>query len=312
MLTFAEMVHMGDTLVRTGFLPSHIKTGAQAAAIILTGQELGMTPMRALRSLNMVKGKVTENADSQLARFKTDGGRAVFKELTESVAVLWLRHPNGDEHLERFTMEDAKAAGLTNPVPRRDGNGTEPSMFTKFPKAMLRSRVITAGLKSIGWEGGAGAYDPSELPAPIVTATIDESAEQNAGTQATQPKALTLGEARALVIPGEPGKGWKGHAGKKLDECSNNLLNAVGGWTVKQLQVEGAHDPANDAMLERLMRGCKLVLTARANGELKEPPKPEKVEKPAAEPAAPAAETTPAGTPIVSGGLPGSDEELPF
>ena len=66
--TFSELVAMGNDLVRTGFLPDHIKTGAQAAAIILTGRELGMAPMRALRSLQLVKGKVTENADSQLAR----------------------------------------------------------------------------------------------------------------------------------------------------------------------------------------------------------------------------------------------------
>jgi hypothetical protein len=42
-------------------------------------------------------------------------------------------------------------------------------MYLKHPKAMLRSRAITAGLKSVGWEGGSGVYDPSELaiePAP--------------------------------------------------------------------------------------------------------------------------------------------------
>jgi hypothetical protein len=34
---------------------------------------------------------------------------------------------------------------------------------------MLRSRAITAGLKSIGWEGSVGIYDPDEIadaPAP--------------------------------------------------------------------------------------------------------------------------------------------------
>jgi len=157
-MTFADMLSMGNALVTTGFLPDHIKTGAQAAAIIATGRELGMQPMRALRSLNMVKGKVTENADSQLARFKTDGGRASFQELTHQRAVLHLVHPNGDEHTEEFTMQDAVAAGLA-------GRG---GMYEKHAKAMLRSRVITAGLKSIGWEGGAGTYDPDELPAPRV------------------------------------------------------------------------------------------------------------------------------------------------
>lgn len=154
-MSFADMMQMGNELARTGFMPEHIKNGAQAAAIILAGRELGMQPMRALRSIFMVKGKITESADSQLARFKSDGGHATFKTLDESRAVLWLRHPNGDEHTETSTMDDAKRAGLTSS-----------GMYTKFAKAMLRSRAITAGLKSIGWEGGAGVYDPSEMDAP--------------------------------------------------------------------------------------------------------------------------------------------------
>lgn len=163
-VSFDDLVRQGDKLVRTGFLPTHVRDGAQFAAIVMTGRELGMAPMRAIRSLQMVKGKVIEDAASQLSRFKQDGGRAVFRRLDEEGAVLWLRHPNGDEHEETFTLDDAREAGLL-------ANGT----WKKFPRAMLRSRAITAGLKSIGWEGAIGAYDPDEArhfsddePAPPV------------------------------------------------------------------------------------------------------------------------------------------------
>jgi hypothetical protein len=143
---------MGDQLRRTGFLPSHIKDGVSFAAVVLMGRELGMGTMAACRKLQVIKGTVTERADSQLARFKSCGGRAQFKELTEAKAVLWLRHPNGDEHQETFTLEDAKRAGLSS-----NDN------YSKHPKAMLRSRAITAGLKSLGWEGAVGIYDPDEV-----------------------------------------------------------------------------------------------------------------------------------------------------
>lgn len=159
-LNLDQLFVLAKELVPTGFLPEHIKTAGQCAAIILAGRELGMDPMRSLRSLAMVKGKVTEAADSQLARFKTDGGRAKFTELSDTRATLWLRHPNGDEHTETFSIKDAERAHLTNP----SKNG-EPSMYLKYPKPMLRSRVITAGLKSLGWEGGAGVYDPEEASA---------------------------------------------------------------------------------------------------------------------------------------------------
>jgi hypothetical protein len=175
-INFGDLLALSKELVPTGFLPEHIKSAGQCAAIILTGRELGMPPMRALRSLQMVKGKVVENADSQLARFKSDGGRAVWEDLTETRAVLKLRHPNGDEHTATFTIEDARRAGL---------NGDN---WRKYPKAMLRSRAITAGLKDIGWEGGVGEYDPHEAAefAPTVVVPQVDAASEETGEVPTE------------------------------------------------------------------------------------------------------------------------------
>jgi hypothetical protein len=189
-----ELAANGDQAVKTGMLPDHIKTGWQFAVIAATGHELGMQPMRAIRSLAMVKGKVVESADSQLARFKAAGGRSQFEVLDEAKAVLHLVHPNGDKHTETFSLEDAKRAGLSSN-----------SNYSKFPKAMLRSRAITAGLKSIGWEGAVGAYDPDELrsdefpePTPAVTvtqpeppaATVEPSVYQKAMQSIVRAKTL--------------------------------------------------------------------------------------------------------------------------
>lgn len=151
-LTFGDMMAMGQQLVTTGFLPNHIRTAAQFAAIVMTGRELGMTPMRAVRSLQMVQGKVLEDAASQLARFKACGGRADWGVLSAERAELSLTHLNGDRHTETYTLDDAKRAGLVGKGP-----------WSAHPKAMLRSRAITAGLKSLGWDGAVGAYDPSEF-----------------------------------------------------------------------------------------------------------------------------------------------------
>lgn len=171
-VSFSDLVAMGDQLVRTGFLPDHIRTGVQFTAIVMAGRELGMTPMRALRSLQLVKGKVLEDAASQLSRFKAAGGRATFEVLDETRAVLRLRHPNGDEHVETWTIDDARRA--------ESGKG---GLLSKFPKAMLRSRCITAGLKSLGWDGAVGNYDPAEL-------VDEEPAAKAAPTRAADPEVL--------------------------------------------------------------------------------------------------------------------------
>jgi len=166
--SFDGLVVMGDKLRRTGFLPAHIKDGVSFAAIVLMGREMGMGTMAACRKLQVIKGTVTERADSQLARFKSAGGHAEFKELSESRAVLVLKHPNGDTHTETFTLDDAKRAGLAS-----NDN------YHKHPKAMLRSRAITAGLKSVGWEGASGLYDPDEVETTVeisrTTKTVDPS-----------------------------------------------------------------------------------------------------------------------------------------
>jgi len=213
--SFGEMVAMGDQLVKTGFLPAHLRTGAQVAAVILTGRELGMEPMRAVRSLSLVKGKVVESADSQLARFKADGGRAQFKTLTDTDAVLYLRHPNGDEHTETFTMTDANKAGLSS-------NDT----YRKFPKAMLRSRVITAGLKSVGWEGAIGNYDPEELKGtPLETAEPAPVVTDPDGHEVVSAPALTLDDALTMTV---------GKAKRKIGDMTRDELVKLLDWATEK------------------------------------------------------------------------------
>jgi hypothetical protein len=160
---FRSMFDMAKTLVESGMIPKHINTPAKAIAIILTGREMGIGAMAALRSILMVEGKPTLAADLQLGRFHAAGGRSHFEELTETTAVLtlhapWLIKP----HTERFTIQDAQRASLSGK-----------DVWKKYPKAMLRSRAITAGLKSIGFEPVAGVYDPEELEY-VVTAAPEQ------------------------------------------------------------------------------------------------------------------------------------------
>lgn len=155
---FDALMRLADRLIGTGFVPSGLRTPEQIVAIILTGREMGMGAMESLRRFHIVEGHVTEAAASMLARFKTEGGRAQFRRLDDEGAELWLRHPNGDEHVEYWTREDSERAGLLRP----SRNGA-PSNHVKYPRSMFRSRTISNGLRSLGWAGVVGIYDPSEI-----------------------------------------------------------------------------------------------------------------------------------------------------
>lgn len=272
-LTFSQMVQMGDALVKTGFLPDHIKTGAQAAAIMMTGEELGMLPMRALRSLQMVKGKVVESADSQLARFKSDGGKAKFLHLDETKAVLWLKHRNGDEHTETWTTGDAKAAGLGD-------------MHRKYPKAMNRSRAITAGLKSVGWEGSIGNYDPEEAATfsagredakSAVVPTVSTSTQVRTGTVGTATTRTTRTTANTAsgdsdlssdVADGEPLMDMSdgSETGPTPGQSGEikSLLSELGVTQARGTYLEGIVPGARTVDdYDRVIDGLRLRLTAR-------------------------------------------------
>lgn len=231
---FTELQELAKALVPTGFLPEHIKTPGQAVAIILTGREMGVGPMQALRSIVMVKGKPTVAADLQLALFKNAGGKATFTELTEKRAVLTLTHPNGDKHTETFSMEDADKAGLLQSQPN----------YRKFPKAMLRSRAITAGLKSIGFEACAGAYDPDELAAVPANPTGEVIVD-----------AVVVEENPVAPIPVQevgPRLPFGKSKGKLLSELSADTLEGALAWAQEKGKFE---DFQADAQAELIRRG---------------------------------------------------------
>jgi hypothetical protein len=167
---FNSMLSFASNLVSSGFLPDAIKTPAQCVAIILAGQELGMPPMQSLRSINVIKGKVSLSAELQLARFVQMGGHIKWLQTTNTVAELWLKHPNGQEHTHKFTIEEAKKAGVTN-------NPT----WSKYAPAMLRARCGSAGIRAIAPDIGMQLYDPEELdsinypsaPSPNTPQSVD-------------------------------------------------------------------------------------------------------------------------------------------
>jgi hypothetical protein len=139
-------------LLKSGLLPAAIKTPETAMFIILAGRDLGLSPVQSLRSIHVIQGKVEVAADQQLGLFHRAGGKSRWEALTNERAVLiltapWLSAP----HTESFTLEDAKRAKLGG------------DNWQKYPKAMLRSRAITAGLKSVGFDPTAGVYDYGEI-----------------------------------------------------------------------------------------------------------------------------------------------------
>ena len=178
-----------EMLRRSGLAPSALKTPEAILFVILAGRDLGLSPVQSLRSIHIIQGRLELSADVQLGLFRRAGGRAEWVTLTESEAVLRLVHPDGDEHTESFSAEDARRAKL----------GGE--NWAKYPKAMLRSRAITAGLKSLGFDPTSGVYAPGEIDTTAAV-VVTEDGEVVPAPSSVVP--VEPGEALLLRIVGWP------------------------------------------------------------------------------------------------------------
>ncbi len=148
------MLEFAAHLVRSGFLPAAIKTPEQAVAIILTGNELGIPPMQALRQIHVIQGKPTMSAELMLgfAYSRIPGFICDIVESTPERCVVEMSRPNHAKYTHTFTIEDAKALGLH----LKDN-------WKKQPAVMLRWRCISGALKMIAPDAIAGFYSSEEL-----------------------------------------------------------------------------------------------------------------------------------------------------
>lgn len=198
--TWTQMMQQASVLVRSGFLPDSIKTAEQAVAIILTGEELGIPKMLALRSINVIKGKPTLSADLMAALIHREIDKhkdGLFNVQPPTAAECTVRFRRwGTEEVKTFTytMEDAKRSGVASTNQN----------YQRHPKAMLKARAISGAARMEFQDVISGLYAPEELedeePAPIVA--IAHELDVNAEDLAERQSGHEEPERRQLVRPG--------------------------------------------------------------------------------------------------------------
>jgi hypothetical protein len=185
------MMEMAEQLVRSGLLPSSIKTPAAALAIIQTGQELGLPPMYALRKISIISGRPVVEAEVMLAMVYRDHGdnAVLFEETNDQRCVLKYKRRGWKEYRPfSFTIEDAKTAGLLSK-----------DTWRQYPGAMLRARCISA-MARVGFPDTLGGlYTHEELGAAVemVDGEIVPTSHPVAPVNLVRPTAETVERHRA-------------------------------------------------------------------------------------------------------------------
>jgi hypothetical protein len=142
-------------LLQSGFLPTSIKTGPQAIAIMMKGYELGIPPMQALSEIDIIQGRPTCKATLQLALIYKNcpGAKIDFLKIEDDECLIRASRPSGKPTEFRFDKEDATRAGLIN----KDN-------WKKHPRAMFRSRCVSEMARSMFPDALMGmSYTPEEL-----------------------------------------------------------------------------------------------------------------------------------------------------
>jgi hypothetical protein len=129
-----------------------MKTADEAMSIMLLCQAEGFHPGIAVRDYHVIQGRPALKADAMLARFQAAGGKVNWDVYTDEEVKATFSHPSGGSLTLSWTFEQASKIGLT----KKDN-------WRNYPRAMLRARVISEGIRTIYPGCVVGVYTPEEV-----------------------------------------------------------------------------------------------------------------------------------------------------
>ena len=204
--TIAEVGQMASAVAKSNLFG--VKTPDQALALMLLAQAEGLHPMVAARDYHIIEGRPSMKADAMLARFQLAGGKVKWTSLTDTKVVGEFTHEAGGTATIEWDMERAKQAGL-------GGKGN----WAKYPRQMLRARVISEGIRTVYPACVVGVYTPEEVgdfeqprggvyeavpqaikPAPIPTSVKALQAVKEAVGVAPEPESSNIDDDELLGL----------------------------------------------------------------------------------------------------------------
>jgi hypothetical protein len=150
LITVNDIQTMANAVVKSQLFG--IKTVEQATALMLIAQAEGYHPALAARDYHIIQGRPTLKAETMMARFQQQGGKVEWNVLTNEEVTATFSHPMGGTATITWNMEMAKAAKLSD----KDN-------WKAYPRAMMRARVVSEGIRTVFPGVVLGVYTPEEV-----------------------------------------------------------------------------------------------------------------------------------------------------
>jgi hypothetical protein len=150
LVPFEQQLALAESIAKSGMFG--IKTRDQAIVLMALCESENIHPIKACADYHIINGRPALKADAMLVRFHAAGGKVEWKQYTDEVVTAVFSHPQGGTIEITWTFEQAKKIGLTSK-----------DTWKAYPRAMLRARVISEGVRTV-WPGAnAGMYTVEEV-----------------------------------------------------------------------------------------------------------------------------------------------------
>ena len=164
--TFDEVQSMATVLAQSDLLPLALrKKPADVAMTIMTGHELGLSPMASIRMIHIIEGKPSLSADAMVAIVLSSGLAEYFRPVhsdDKKCTYETVRRGDGTVQQVTWTIEMAKAAGL---YPTKDN-------WRLHTRQMLAARAKSELARAVYPDVMAGCFDPDEIAPRSATAPV--------------------------------------------------------------------------------------------------------------------------------------------
>lgn len=191
LVSWAEAASAANSLARalsqTAFVPKEMTNVGNATAAILMGDELGLSPLAALRSIYVVHGTPALYARSMVA-LALSQGHEIWTEETSDAKVTVCGRRKGSDHVERaeWTPARARKAGYT-------GN----RKYESNPQEMLYSKAAAEIARKVAPDTLAG------IPYSVEDLELEKPATRTI-TREAKPEGKRTVKRQAAPEPVEP------------------------------------------------------------------------------------------------------------
>ena len=227
-IPYNDLERMGTMLAKSKLFG--MKTAEEAIALCLVAQAEGKHPATAAQEYHVIQGRPALKADAMLARFQAAGGKVNWLAYTDTEVSGEFSHPQGGKVKIEWNIEMATKLGYHT----KDN-------WKKFPRAMMRARCISEGVRTVYPGIAVGIYTPEEV----------QDFDDKPMRDITPPENTVIEPPKPEYKPSDPVRPHKDKYVIAVDIKPDGTLNFDNFALALELALDGAADTKEVSLLNR-------------------------------------------------------------